>query len=133
MSDSTQAIERAKKAALELQATSRERDQQTLKHLTKDDVSEIREAARQAKDLPKHYESSREALTLYRDALLAAQRDAAHQRLAGTREAVGPTVQAFDSQITKAVVAIQAVGLSLHHQKAALQKSAGRTDIVMGK
>lgn len=133
MSDSTQAIERAKKAALELQATSRERDQQTPKHLNGDDVSEIREAARQAKDLPKHYESNREALTLYRDALQDAQKDAAHQRLAGNHEAAGPTVQAFDSQIAKASVAIQAVSLSLHHQKAALQKSAGRTEIGMGK
>ncbi|MGG4603693.1 hypothetical protein ACLPHM_02745 [Paenalcaligenes sp. Me131] len=133
MSDSTQAIERAKKAVLELQATSRERDQQTLEHLNGDDVSEIREAARQAKDLPKNYESNREALTLYRDALRDAQKDAAHQRLAGNHEAAGPTVQAFDSQIAKASVAIQAANLSLHHQKAALQKSAGRTEIGVGK
>ena len=97
-------------------------------HLVVQEVSVIREAARQAIDLPNQYESNGEALTLYRDVLVAAQKDAAFQRLAGKHEATGPTVQAFEAQIEKASVAIQAVGLSLDHQK-----SAGRTEIGMGK
>lgn len=132
MTDSTRALERAKAAALELKNTAQEREQDTLRSLKSEDIAAITEAARQAKELPKGYESNTEALSVYRDELYAAQKDAAQLRLAGGHEA-RPNMEAFDSQIAKATASIQAVGLSLSHHKAALHKSAEHTEMGVGK